>query len=129
MRVLVGREAKIFAAFADALVGASCIPAERLARRVREMLARSTLTARIFFRAALLLFEWGTLLLRTGSGRFEHFTRLPVRVKARYLHLWMHHKCALVRQVFLFLRLVALAAYYDDREEAGRLGYVPRWLS
>src|SRR5262245_53116104 len=128
MGILVGRERKIFGALAAALLEDPAYKTDALVERVRAMLSRSTLAVRVFFRAALFLFEWGTLFLTTGSGRFEHFSRLPWRAKYRYLRLWMKHRSTIVRQVFLFLKLLILAAIYDDRFEAARVGYAPKWL-
>lgn len=128
MDVLVGRETKIFGELAAALLDRPLPSVERTVARARGALSGSTFPVRLFFRAALFLFEWGTLFLRTGSGRFEHFTRLPSRHKRRYLRLWMGHRRPAVRQIFLFLKLLALAAVYDDRAEAARVGYLPRWL-
>lgn len=128
MRILVGRERAVFGALAAALLEDPAYKTDALVERVRSLLSRSTLAVRVFFRLALFLLEWGTLFLSTGSGRFEHFSRLPWRARCRYLRRWMRHHCAAVRRVFLFLKLLTLAAVYDDRLEARRVGYAPKWL-
>lgn len=128
MQILSGRERAIFGALAEALLDRPAFRADALAEHVRAILASSSPAMRLLFRAALFFLEWGTLFLRTGSGRFEHFSRLPWRARRRYLRLWMGHRLAPVRQLFLFLRLLILAARYDDRASARRVGYAPRWL-
>lgn len=128
MDVLVGREKKVFGELVSALLERPLSAPADVESRARATLARATVAVRLFFRLALFLFEWGTLFLRTGSGRFEHFTRLPFKAKRRYVRLWMNHRRASVRQVFFFLKLLVLAAVYDDRAEAARVGYLPRWL-
>jgi len=128
MQILIGRERKVFDGLAAALLERTAVSTDDAAARVRSLLSRSTLAVRIFFRLSLFLLEWGTLFLATGSGRFEHFTRLPSKARRRYLRLWTRHKIAAIRHVFLFLKLLTLAAIYDDREEARRVGYAPKWL-
>lgn len=128
MNVLAGRERRVFRALAEALLDEPT-PTDLMMARAAAHLSRCTPAIRIFFRAALLLFEWGTLWLVTGSGRFEHFSRLPVPAKRRYARLWMNHKFSLFRQIFLFLRLMVLATFYDDRRESARVGYAPKWLA
>jgi hypothetical protein len=128
MQVLVGRERAIFGALAAALLDRPAFRSDALAERVRAILASASPALRLLFRAALFLLEWGTLFLRTGSGRFEHFSRLPWRARRRYVRLWMSHRLAPARQLFFFLKLLVLAATYDERAAARRVGYAPRRL-
>lgn len=128
MNVLSGHERRIFHAFAEALIDRPVPSMELLARRADDLLSRCSGMVRLFFRFSLLLLDWGTLFLRTNSGRFERFSRLPGAARRRYLRLWMNHKISLLRQIFLLHKMVALASYYDDRAEGARLGYAPEWL-
>jgi len=126
--MLTSREQRIFDAFAHVVLEPGDLPGRALSLRVAQFLDRCTISMRVLFRSALFLLEWGTLFLRTGSGRFEHFSRLPSAAKRRYVRLWMNHKVTIFRQLFALLRMLTLAAYYDDRAESARLGYAPRWM-
>jgi hypothetical protein len=113
MNVLVGRERKILGELAAALMGKPLLACGPALERIRASLSQAPFAVRLFFRLGLFLFEWGTLFLRTGSGRFEHFSRLPWGPKLRYVRLWMNHRRPEVRQTFLFLKLLVLAALFD----------------
>lgn len=128
MNALSGRERTVFSALAGVLLERPVPQTQEMIARANASLARCSRFMRFFFRFALLAFEWGGVFLTTQTGRFEQFTQLPLRAKRRYARLWMTHKRVLMRQVFLFLKMIVLSSYYDDRTESARVGYAPKWL-
>lgn len=125
---LTSRERKVFRELSAIMLEPGAVSHEQMICRAEELLERATGFIRLFFRFSLHSFEWGTFFLKTGSGRFEHFSRLPLRAKQRYLRLWLNHPSAIVRQIANFLKIMVLTSYYDDRKESARIGYAPKWL-
>lgn len=125
---LTSRERRIFSELSSVVLERSGPIDDKTVQRVEQMIDQATAWIHIFFRVSLQAFEWGTLLLQTNSGRYEHFSRMPVPAKRRYVRYWLHHKSLLVRQTAIFLKIMVMASHYDDRSESARVGYAPKWL-
>lgn len=117
---MIGRERLVFLHLARAILpGEVVTPA--IVERADAFLASTQGIVRIFYRFALLLFEWGTFLFKT-AGSIDHFCHLTARGKARYLRFWMQHKGGLMRQIFSMLRILVMSSFYDDP------GVSARWV-
>jgi hypothetical protein len=128
MNVLVGRERHVYRALAAVLVGAAARP-DRIVEETDRTLSRGSHLLRIVFRLALLAFDWGTVFFVTNDGLFDLFTRLSRPMQVRYARFWMNHPSAIVRQLFIWFKMMVFSSHYDTRSEAARVGYAPEWLS
>lgn len=116
---MIGRERLIFLRLAETMLPGKEIRPE-LADRARAWLSRAEGVVRLFFRFALLLFDWGTFLFRT-AGSIEHFCHLSPRGRARYIRYWTNHKIGAMRQIFYLLRMLVVTVYYDQPQISSRL--------
>lgn len=115
---MIGRERLVFLHLARALLPGETVPPE-IVDRANAFLSSTQLFVRVFFRFALLLFEWGTFLFKT-AGSIDHFCHLTSRGKTRYVRFWMQHKVGLMRQIYAMLRILVLTCFYDDPTVSAR---------
>jgi hypothetical protein len=87
--------------------------------RVNRILTSSSLMVRFGFQLVVFLFDWGAFFILG----FERFTTLPMKVRKRYIRMWMRNKLGIVRNLFAMIRAVVLGVFYDSKRQERLLGY------
>lgn len=102
-------EVLIQSLFPDTKMGEMGPSLSRVLQKADDYLANTNRLSRLLFRFSLMFFDWAAFFYY----RFERFSHMDERVRRRYISMWMNHKWAIFRNLFMFLRVVITVPYYD----------------